>query len=384
MNQKKISLFLFIDALGWELVERFPRFLASVAPMRKRLKTIFGYSSACDPSIISGLLPSQHTLWSSFYYAPGISPFKQFQWMGKVLPDFILDNHRIRSRISRYVANSLGYTGYVQLYNVPFKYLHYFDYAEKKRIYSPNGLPIGENIFDVMVKNNISYHMSAPNTDDLNKIAAVIRDLEKGEIAFAYVTLGQLDGLMHRVGTTHPKVSQLLEWYEQSLEKVVSAAKQQYSDVSVYVFADHGMHDTIGSYDLQTDIKTLGLIYGTDYVAMYDSTMARFWYLNDTARNTIINKLQDIPAGRILSDSELEKFGVFFPNHLYGETIFLINSSMVIAPSYMGPRQVPGMHGYHPDDPESYAAMLSNRELPEDLYSIHHIFNVMKRELQLP
>ncbi|MDP1835575.1 MAG: alkaline phosphatase family protein [Chlamydiales bacterium] len=382
MKSNKVSLFLFIDAMGWELVERFPHFLASIAPVRKRLKTIFGYSSACDPSIISGLMPSEHGLWSSFYYSPELSPFRPFQWM-KVLPSFIADNHRVRSRISRYVASRLEYTGYVQLYNVPFKYLQYFDYAEKKRIYAPNGLPQGRNIFDVMVEAGIPYHMAAPNTDDLTKINTAIEQLNKGEISLAYLTLGQLDALMHKVGTTHPKVSQLLEWYERHLERIVQTAKQNYEEVSVYVFADHGMHDTIGSFDLQKEIIALGLDYGTDYAAMYDSTMARFWYLNDRAQERILSKLQDLPVGRVLSDKELQNLGVFFPDRRYGETIFLLNSSMMIAPSFMGQKQIPGMHGYHPDDAESCAAMLSNQELPEELHSIHHIFNIMQSELQI-
>ncbi len=125
--------------MGWEVLQRHPELLSKVAPNRKRLETIFGYSSACDPSIISGKLPSEHGLWSSFYYSPETSPFANYSWM-KWLPRGIMNHHRVRSRISQMVAKRLGYTGYLQLYNVPFEYLPYFDYAEKKRIYMPGGL----------------------------------------------------------------------------------------------------------------------------------------------------------------------------------------------------------------------------------------------------
>ena len=49
-----------------------------------------------------------------------------------------------------------------------------------------------------------------------------------------------------------------------------------------------------------------------DYVAVYDSTMARFWYFNDFAREKITGKLQNHEKGRILSDEELKSEGVFF------------------------------------------------------------------------
>lgn len=374
---KNLSLFLFIDALGWELIERFPHFLASIAPMRKRLKTIFGYSSACDPSIISGKLPSEHGLWSSFFYSPSTSPFKSLQWM-KIVPSFISDHHRVRSRISRYVANRLKYSGYLQLYHVPFTYLPYFDYAEKRRIYAPHGLPKSRNIFDELSEKAIPYHMCAAASDDLTKINRLIAELEERNIAFGYLTLGQLDALMHKVGTIHPKVAQLLDWYELHIERILCSAQQNYRRVDLYIFSDHGMHDTTGSIDLQREIESTKLVYGEDYVAIYDSTMARFWFLQPHSKKRITERLEGLSIGHILSCQELKEFGVFFPDHRYGELIFLLHSGVMIAPSFMGHKQVPGMHGYHPNDAESYASILSNCNIPNNIGSIHHIFSLMQ------
>ena len=72
----KLSLFIFIDAFGWEVKQRHPDFLNGLIRDSKPLETILGYSSACDPSIISGLTPAEHGLWNSFYYEPVDSPFK--------------------------------------------------------------------------------------------------------------------------------------------------------------------------------------------------------------------------------------------------------------------------------------------------------------------
>ncbi len=378
MTTRQLSLFLFVDAMGWEVIQRHPELLSQVAPNRKRLETIFGYSSACDPSIISGKLPNEHGLWSSFYYSPETSPFANYSWM-KWLPSIVMDNHRVRSRISQMVAKSLGYTGYVQLYNVPFEYLPYFDYAEKKRIYTPGGLPGSQNIFDILVQRGIPYHMCAPGVDDATKINTLIEELNHSNVDMAYVTLGQLDALMHRVGTHHPSVLQLLQWYEQQIMRIMDVAKRTYDEVALYIFADHGMHDVVGEFDLQKEVSKLGLTYGVDFAVMYDSTMARFWFLNEEAKVKIHHLLKGLQVGEIVSDQELQEFGVFFKDGRYGDTIFLMRSGWLIVPSFMGHKRIPGMHGYHPKDEDSYAGLLSNRDIPASIQSIHHIFHLMPK-----
>lgn len=381
MKKHSVALFIFIDALGWEIVQQHPAFLKDLAPFRKRLRTIFGYSSACDPSIISGRLPNEHGLWSSYYYSPQTSPFRPLRYL-RFLPQVVTDSARVRGRLSQWLARLYGYTGYFQIYNIPFQHLQYFDYAEKKRIYAPSGLPNGKNIFDEMYERSVAYHVCAAGYHDPSKFAALNDDLQRKDIHLGYVTLGKLDGIMHMQGTQSAQVGELLKWYQQQIEATYRIAQAQYEDVSVYVFADHGMHDVTGTYDLQEQIGSLGLMYGRDYVAMYDSTMARFWFLTEEAKKLIHSKLEEVSKGRILPDEELEKMGVFFSDGRYGETIFLLDPGILMVPSYMGRKRIPGMHGYHPDEDASYAAMLSNRPLPERLTWIHHIYHLMEDELE--
>ena len=65
----------------------------------------------------------------------------------------------------------------------------------------------------------------------------------------------------------------------------------------------------------------------------------------------------------------------------FGEMFFLMNPGLLINPSYMGLNVIPGMHGYHPDDKDSYATILSNREIPENINSITDIRKTMESEL---
>jgi len=82
-----LPLFVFIDACGWEIIKDDP-FVRELAPNRKRLTSVFGYSSACVPSILSGNWPDVHHNWCYFVYDPIHSPFKflgPLRWLPKAL-----------------------------------------------------------------------------------------------------------------------------------------------------------------------------------------------------------------------------------------------------------------------------------------------------------
>ena len=380
MKKPKLSLFIFIDAFGREIFLRHPFFLQELIRDHKKIDTILGYSSACDPSIISGKLPCEHLMWSSFYYDPKGSPFKWTKVLA-ILPDSIFRRGRVRHYLSRLIKKVLGFTGYFQLYGVPFKILPLFNYAEKKRIWEPGGLLRGETIFDELARRGIPHYVHDSAVCDETKLSRLTADIESQRIEFAYCSLGKLDALMHAVGTHDPKVTELIRWYDQQVRKLIATAKEHYDEVAWYVFTDHGMHDITEGYNLIADIEKTGLRWNKDYVAFYDSTMARFWFLNDKARAEITTALTNHLKGRILTDDELKREGVYFSNGMYGELIFLMNPGIQIVPGFMGVKQIKGMHGYHPQDKDSAASICSNRELPAGLTKIHQIYHLVHKEL---
>ena len=380
MKKEKLALFLFVDAFGWEILKKHSFFLQDKLQDRKKLETVFGYSSACDPSIISGKSPSEHGHWNSFYYAPQSCPYKWLKWL-RFMPEKIMNHHRVRSKLSSWIKKIHGFTGYFMLYNVPFKYLPLFDYAEKNRIWEPGGLNEGENIFDQLQKNKLNFHTHYYGQSDETKISKLEDKIRSQSIDFAYVSMGGLDSLMHKLGTQHQKVEKKVRWYDERLRKMLKLAELKYQDVKFYVFTDHGMHNTHSTYNLQREIQAIGLKYNRDYVAVYDSTMARFWYLNDQAKTSIQKFLNDSARGRILADRELKEMGVYFPDHKFGEDIFMMNSGEQICPSFMGEKFTAGLHGYHPSDKDSYAQICGNSKLRSDLKSIKDIYKVMIDEM---
>jgi predicted AlkP superfamily pyrophosphatase or phosphodiesterase len=374
----KISIVVFIDALGWEVLKG-RRFMEERLPFRRKLRSVFGFSSACIPSILTGLMPRDHRHWSFFYYSPETSPFKPLRLLG-LLPRSLVDRGRVRNLVSKLIKRLYSYTGYFQLYNIPFKHVDKFDYCEKSDLFVPGGMNRGENIFDHLSRAKVPYHVSDWRESEESNLEALQADLKQGEIAFALLYMASMDALLHEVGKESPRVDRKLAWYEDQLEEILRTASEHYDQVRLFICSDHGMATVHTHFDLMSKIEALGLEFGRDYTATYDSTMGRFWFHEPAARERVTALLERIPEGRILPMDELKELGCDFEGDQYGELIFLMNAGVLIVPSHMGLKPITGMHGYHPDDPDSNASLLSNVEPPKDARAITDVFHLMRAE----
>lgn len=376
--KRVLSLFIMLDACGWEIIKNRP-FLKNVAPNRKCLDSVFGYSSTCVPSILSGRWPDEHRNWCYFVHDPKNSPFtflRPFRW----LPKFVTSRRIFRNLLTKFVKKRLGFKGYFDLYNVPFKDIALYDFTEKKSPLKPGGMNRGPNVFDFVESRNIPYFVSNPDVTEEENRQALMGELRKGKIDFGFVYWPGLDGLLHRVGNTSHEIPKQLDIYEKWIAEVNEAAGNSYEEVRLYVFSDHGMANCDEHVDLKAKIEALPLKHGKDYAVVYDSTMARFWFFNERARIEISTALEKVPQGRIMPDGELKELRTYFEDRYFGELFFLMKEGVLIVPSHMGERPIRAMHGYHPTDKHSYAAMMSNQVLEEGLTAIPHIGTLMMKE----
>jgi hypothetical protein len=377
-----LPLFIFVDACGWEIIKNGP-FAREFAPQRKRLNSVFGYSSACVPSILSGRWPDEHRNWCYFVYDPKNSPFKSLkplQW----LPKAVTGRRIFRRWLSKFVKAQLSFRGYFDLYNIPFEHISLYDFSEKKSPLQPNGMNHGPNIFDFLEQKKIPYHVSQPEAGEEANRDALLEDIAVERVDFAFLYWAGLDGLLHAVGNQSPEVPAKLRVYEEWIQSLVTAAEQHYAEVRLYIFSDHGMANCDELLNLKTLIDPLPLRFGEDYAVVYDSTMARFWFFNDRAREEITSTLEQVPQGRILPESELKELRAWFPDGYFGELIFLVKEGVLILPSHMGERPIRGMHGYHPSDPQSHAMLCTNQpEIPDAITAIPDIYRLMTRDAEL-
>lgn len=372
---RELALFVFVDALGSELAERHG-VLGDLLPARGPVGTVLGYSCTCAPTILTGRMPREHGHFSFFAYDPPRSPFASFSWLS-LLPKAVTSRARVRNVMSRAAKKGLGYTGYFNLYNVPFDALPLFDYTEKRDLYEPGGILGGApTIFDRLRARGVPYFVADWRRPETENLAAAEAVLSRGETAFAYLYFAELDGILHAEGTASPRVARKIAWYDTQLRRLLDRIGPAYDRVRLHLISDHGMADVHDTCDLIRQVNAAGLVFGSDYAAVYDSTMARFWFLEAGAREKIVARLAREPRGRILEDEELARLGCDFPDRRYGELFFLMHPGVLICPSFMGEKPIAGMHGYHPEDPDSvafYAASHAPATHPARLDDLHAI-----------
>jgi hypothetical protein len=375
-RKRVLPLFIMIDAAGWEILRDRP-FLGTLAPNRRRLETVFGYSSACVPSIVSGRWPDEHRHWCYFIDSEQTSPFRGLSWL-RWLPKALTSRRIVRRLLTKFVKRSLGFQGYFDLYNIPFQHIHRFDFTEKKSPLAVGGMNDGENIFDQLAKLNIPYFVNDPTRPETESRDALLARIREANIDFAFVYWAGLDGLLHAVGNDSPRIGEQLAVYEKWIAEVVGKARESYEEVQLFVFSDHGMANCDEVLDLQSVLAKLPLKFGRDYTAVFDSTMARFWFKTPAARPTIEAALATVKQGRIVSEEELKQLRTP-ADGTWGELMFLVREGVLICPSHMGERPIRAMHGYHPDEPQSAATLLTNTAIPGDITAIPHIHRLMHR-----
>jgi len=381
-NSRVVSIFVLVDALGWEYIRTRP-FLNDIAKYRGELTTILGYSSGAIPAILTGALPASNGHWNLFYHDSVSSPFRWARPLS-LLPSALLNN-RISRKIINWAAHHLtGYEGYFYLYAVPVELLPYFSYCEKRDIFRPGGINQGKSIFDTLEEYKIPFRSYTYHrySKDYRIIQQVMRDIGQDDCAFYFLYLNEIDMFLHRHCHEPDRVDEKVALYDRWLRELYRRAQAVRDDVQMYVFSDHGMVPTKSTHDLWSAIKRLGFHVPQEYLPFYDSTMARFWFFSDQAREGIVAYLASLSCGRILSEAELKELGLDGPHSHRGDVVFLMNAGCLIVPSFLGRGTLAGMHGFHPSVPYSSGALLATVKPPMLVTTITDVHKLMESAIK--
>lgn len=381
MRHQPLQLFVLIDALGWEYV-RQTGFLADLLPHRTKLRTVLGFSSGAIPSILTGMTPSGHGRWNLLYYDPAGSPFRWIKPF-RVLPDAMLNNRYARKIVKEVARRALGIRHFECC--IEPSLLPWFNWAETKNIYAAGNIPGGKSIFDHLAASDVPHRIySYHSGSDAELLLRAMDDVRNSGARFFFVYLCELDAFLHMHCQDQNAVAKRLEWYAETLRALLEQARMTDPDASLTVFSDHGMTPVEAHIDLAAQVARLGLKTPNDYLAVYDATMARFWFFSQRARDEVRSLLDDVFCGRLLSEGEREALGIRFADNRYGDEIFLLDPGWLITSSgFHRTGWLPsGMHGYHPDDRYSDAAFLSNCPIDPNLSSIPDIYHCMRAVAQ--
>jgi hypothetical protein len=369
---------LLVDALGWELAGRTPG-LAPMLTERRRLDTILGFSSGALPTLFTGRLPAEHGRWLMYRRATRHTPFSGFQWL-RLAPGRARRSWRV-GRALHALVRRRGVRGYFDLYEVPRPLLAEFDLAERDDIFTPGGLPV-DSLWDALARRQVARVSWDWRTPESANLAALERHVAEGKGEFLFCYTAGLDATLHREGATGAGVRAWLAGLAAVLGRIEAAGARRGARPWIYLLSDHGMVDVDRTVDVMGRLDTLPVRWPSDYLAFFDSTMARFWWRGGSARDQVREALALEPSGRWLDDAELEREGCRFAGRDYGDDVFLLDPGALMVPSFMGSRPVRAMHGYAPSHPEMAALLWSNRPLPAGVRHLTQVRGFLERELE--
>ncbi len=380
-SRGNIRLFVLIDALGWQVLKEH-KFLNDILPHRQPLRTVLGFSSGAIPTILTGMPPATTGHWNLFYYDPQGSPFRWLKWL-RFLPDFVSE-HRITQKLVKELGRHvLGMGPLFECFVSP-RLLPWFNWIEKRNIYDRDGISGAPSIFDQLAEGNVPYRVySYHHQGDHEILEQAAEDIESRAANFYFIYLCEIDAVLHNHIRDKSKLAARLDLYASHLRAIFRAAQRIDPDASMTLFSDHGMTPVTDRFDLVREIEGLGFSMPHDYLAVYDSTMARFWFFNPETRARITQRLSELGCGRILAESELRELDVFFPDHRYGEIVFLLDPGWLISHSdFNGKGWNPvGMHGYHPDDAYSDGVFLSSERPPVPVRTVADVYQCLRQAL---
>ena len=375
MKHKTIEIFLFIDALGWKIVNDH-KFLTELLPERKKINMQFGYSSSAIPTILSGKTPSEHGHLGLFRFAPETSPFKavsRLAWLFK--PESFWNRGRVRHHLSKLLKKVYGFTGYFQLYRMPVWKLQFVDYCEKRDLFVAGGMENIANLHDTLSRKGVDFHISDWHLSDDENYTAAEKAIDHGK-NFLFVYTASFDGVLHDNVGDFTTIQSKLDKIKIQIENLYKKAAEHAETVHFTIFSDHGMTPLTGTVDMIKKITESGLVFGQDYGVCYDSTMARFYYLNNNAKK-VIEEMMKLFPGHFLSKEEEIRYGIYRQDRAFGDGIFLLDAGLQIVPSDMGEKPLNGMHGFSPEDEHSFAAILSNTDFPESVKHVSDYYDLM-------
>lgn len=357
------TVLIVLDAFRHDYIDaKNTPFLYSLLSSSKYYKKLVPSYGFCERTeIMVGVEANESNYFTAIGYDLN-SPYKEISFFLKILSRVeknspIIIKKIIRRALWEYISRKEY--GFASV-NIPIDLLPNFSLTEdgvesliKK---SPN------SIINMASNNGKSVNLSSFTSldskmidDDDGRINKLITQIRECNDSLHLLYISSADHFGHKYGPDSDEFKSELFNLDAKLKNLYFLLDNHDEDINWMYVGDHGMTQIEKKIDVIKYVKSVlsDYIFGVDYIYFADSTVFRFWFLNEESKaciNIKIKELFSLPHlsenGKLTTEKEIGLKG----DRSYGDILWLASPSVIISPDFFNTKEkkLNGMHGYNP------------------------------------
>lgn len=382
---KTLTFFIYLDACRFDYVSEanMPHvFQMATEGSIHRSRTVTGFTQGA--AMLTGKYPSETGHFTWYRYSPETSPFTWLTPFGslRALPRFrYYDPFKVTIRL---VSRLITHGKYPDPAHIPLDLLPLFERVSPDMLKESTLISLcqasGKSCLDLMF--NFDF-IGSKSCEDLTNHAR--NTIENGTPRDLYlIHIGDLDILGHKYGPRPAAFHSRLLQIDSCIEGLHRSASEHGYKCNFVIASDHGMYNIIDALNVEVPLRSLNLKLHEDYLYFLDSTVARFWYFNEKARQRITQMLSSLPHGHLLTHEEEKEHHIPFEDNSYGDLFFWADKGYIFFPNFFqsSQRNLPlGMHGYLDDDDGTLLIYSEDRQVgmsDTDPIPLVRVFSVVR------
>ncbi|NNG16729.1 MAG: hypothetical protein HKM89_09625 [Gemmatimonadales bacterium] len=387
---------IMLDAFNHRYLEFEAPFISSIMARAHVTRVIPAFGFEPDAAHIAGLWPELSDGGMHFWWGPEGSVFRWTTPWGRFAARLPTGAQRVVRRgiqaTNLAVARPLGRKYGGNPVGIPLERLHLFDVSQSRVMFQP-GFSASPTIFDLLSQQQRpwKYFGSPVHRSKADRLARRIEKADLRNVDFVFVSMADLDKVGHVYGTRGVEIQDAWRRVDSAVERIYRHCLQDGKPVELVIYGDHGMVDVTSHIDLRPALRRLRSREWVDYAYFLDSTFARFWTFTDEAKAEIMEMLDGVPGGSLVTTADRERYRCAYSHNRFGDIIFWADEGHILLPNfYQKLNPVRGMHGYRREVIDNHTGLIAYAEaretghrLPEPVEMVD-IFATLVDMLALP